>query len=466
MRINLRWITAMALLTISHLSAHAQEGAYSIQECINYAFQNTGTIKNAVLEQGISQAKVGEIISMGLPQIDLEGQLIDNLKIQKAYLPGNAFDPNGDPDQTVGVEFGTQFNSNAQIKANQLLFDGTFFIGVKAAKVYNELASKELIRSKIDVAEGVTKAYYYVLVQREYLELVNRNKDILESLYNETNAMYEAGMVEEIELNRIEVNFNSITIQQTQMEQMNIIAEKLLKFQMGMDINIPITLSEKLEDFREFIVTPTDLEQAKNRIEYSILMTNIKLNDFDIRATKAEYWPKLYAFGAYGVNAGSTSFGTLYDNTGDFANIGVSLSVSLFDGLNRHKRIQQKKLKGQQLQNSRIDLERQISIEQEQSRIVYETNKATLNLQEKNMQVSDKVYTNSQIKFKEGVGSSIEVTTSSQDFATAANEYFSSLYEVLIAKLSYEKANGRLLDYVDAEDQAKDEEILKMNNEK
>lgn len=470
----LKWVVALLSLFFSQ-TLSAQESVvttstgvplFSVQDCINYAFQNTGTIKNAVLEQGISQAKVGEIISIGLPQIDFEGNIIDNVKIQKAFLPGNAFDPDGDPNKTVAVEFGTKYNSNLQLKASQLIFDGTFFIGVQAARVYNELASKELIRSKTDVVEAVTQAYYYVLVQREFLDLIIRNREILEDLYNETKAMYEAGMVEETELNRIEVNYNSMVIQETQSTQMNVIAEKLLKFQMGMDIHESIELAEKLDSFREFIVTPTDIESAKNRIEYSILQTNIKLNDYDIRSTKAEYWPKLYAFGAYGFNAGGQELPGLYGNGGDFANVGITLSVSLFDGLSRQKRIAQKKLKGQQLINTRIDLERQISIEQEQSRIVYETNMATLNLQEKNMGVADKVYGNTLVKFKEGVGSSLEVTTSSQDYATAANEFYSSLYEVLIAKLSYEKANGRLLDYVDDENHEKDKETLKLNNEK
>lgn len=470
----LQWVVALLSLFFSQ-TLSAQEAPattetgvplFSVQDCINYAFKNTGTIKNAILEQGISQAKVGEIISIGLPQIDFEGNIIDNVKIQQAFLPGNAFDPNGDPNETVAVEFGTKYNSNLQLKASQLLFDGTFFIGVQAAKVYNELASKELIRSKIDVAEAVTQAYYYVLVQREFLELIIENREILEGLYNETKAMYDAGMVEETELNRIEVNYNGIMIQETQSTQMNIIAEKLLKFQMGMDINEPLELAEQLESFRDFIVTPTDLAAAKNRVEYSILQTNIKLNDYDIRATRAEYWPKLYAFGAYGFNAGGQELPGLYANGGDFGNIGITLSVSLFDGLSRHKRIEQKKLKGQQLLNTRLDLERQISIEQEQSRIIYETNMATLNLQEKNMGVADKVYTNTQVKFKEGVGSSLEVTTASQDYATAANDFYSSLYEVLIAKLSYEKANGRLLEYVDDENHEQDKETLKLNNEK
>ncbi|NME66348.1 TolC family protein [Flammeovirga aprica] len=469
----LQWIVASLSLFFS-LQLSAQQTTtnengvplYSVQDCINYAFQNTGTIKNAVLEQGISQAKVGEIISIGLPQISFEGQLVDNVKIQKAFLPGNAFDPAGDPNETVAVEFGTKYNSNLQLQASQLIFDGTFFIGVQAAKVYNELASKELIRSKIDVAEAVTQAYYYVLVQREFLKLIIENREILEGLYNETKAMYEAGMVEETELNRIEVSYNSMVISETQSKQMNVIAEKLLKFQMGMDINSSIELAEKLEDFRDFIVTPTDLAVAKNRIEYSILQTNIKLNDYDIRSTKAEYWPKLYAFGGYGFNTGGQELPGLYSNGGDFGNIGLTLSLNVFDGFARQKVIEQKKLKGQQLLNTRIDLERQISIEQEQSRIVYETNMATLNLQEKNMGVAEKVYTNTQVKFKNGVGSSVEVTTSSQDYATAANEFYNSLYEVLIAKLSFEKANGRLLEYVDSEDFEKDKEILKLNNER
>ncbi|NLR93172.1 MULTISPECIES: TolC family protein [Flammeovirga] len=467
----LKWVTVLSLLfsttqLIAQTNPDQNGDLMDLQDCIDYAFANTGTIKNAVIEQGISQAKVGEIISMGLPQIDMEGQLINNAKIQKSYVPGNTFDPDGDPNETIGLEFGTPFLSNVQLSANQLLFDGTFFIGVKAAKVYNELSAKELIRSKIDVVEAVTQAYYYVLVQQEYLELINRNKEILESLYNETKATYEAGMVEEIEFNRIEVTYNSILIQQTQLEQIQIIAKKLLKFQMGMDINEPLQLSQSLEDFRDFIVTPTDLAESSRRIEYSIMMTNIKLNNYDIKATKAEYWPKLYAFGNYGVNTASTQFSDLYGTAGDFLSVGVSLSWKLFDGFNRSKRIEQKKLKGQQLQNTKTDLERQISIEQEQSRITYETNLSTLNLQEKNMNVADKVYTNTQVKFKNGVGSSLEITTSSQDYQTAANSFYTSLYDVLVAKLAFEKANGRLLSYVDEEDHSKDEEVLKMNNEK
>lgn len=463
------------LLAVGALPASAQESIssgnnFSLQQCIDYAMQNTGAMKNARLEIRIAEAKVKEVAASGLPQVNLEANVVHNPAIAVSPLPDfitpiiagsvnresqnketisdETFNAiiNGTYNETSLVGFGQAYSNDAGITLNQLLFDGTFFMGLKAAKVYTQLSEKQLTQTSIETVANISKAYYTTLISAERLKVLNDNYKSIEKLYNETKITFEAGLVEQIELDRITVTYNNIAVQKQRAEQMLEITRKLLKFQMGMDIYQPIVLTDDIRDI--YNQMPKDdkptMSSPESRIEYSMLNTQMDLNNLEKKATAAGFFPKLYGFASVGANSFGEQFGESFNDWNGNARLGLSLKMNLFDGFMKVKQIQQINLQRMQLENQQQDLFKQISIEQEQAKVIYVTNMKTLETQQDNMEVAKRVYDISQIKFKEGVGSSLEVTNAETAYMQASDNFFAAVFDALTAKIDLDKANGTL----------------------
>ncbi|GAA4831177.1 TolC family protein [Algivirga pacifica] len=460
------YISLLALLLSGgYLQAQEQPAtnAFSLEECVEYALNHQADVKNAELSVKIAEARVREISGLGFPQISAEGNLMVNPVIPQT-IPSSALGgmgAGGADQPATGEEqagpninelFNPKYKSDVNVTANQLIFDGTFFLGLKAAQVYKDLASKQLTQSKVERVAAVASAYYTVLVTQENLKILEQNYTTIEKLYTETKAMYEAGMVEQIEQDRIEVTFNNIKVQKERVEQMFVVTKNLLKLQIGMDQEDELTLSEDLYQLGDKIVS-SDNNEVNRRIELDILDTQYRLNDMERKSHMLGYAPKVFAF----ASAGYQGFGrnpmtfeadfsefSNSDNWFGFAVVGATIKWTPFDGLMMYRKAQQSKLASLQIENSRALLNQSIEVERSQYQIAYETNLKTLRIQRKNMEVAKRVYDIAQVKFKEGVGSSLEVTNAEQAYTQASNSYFAAIYDALTAKVNLDKANGVL----------------------
>ncbi len=429
------------------LFAAAQEvRQMSLQEATDYALEHNQNILNAKLDIEVAEGVVKENIATGLPQINANLDLAYNFSLPVSFLPSE-FIPGAPPGEQVAVAFGTKYSGNASVGASQMVFDGVFFVGLEAAKTYKELSTKKHIKSKIDVVEAVSKAYYAVLVNKLTLELVEKNYGRLDTLLQETKEMYQNGFAEKIDVSRVQVQFNNIKVNRENSTKMLGVAESLLKFQLGMPINEEIALTDELtlDIFDDAKEGSFGYEQ---RVEYSILQTQERLALLDIKRTKVEYLPKLDLYASLGAIAGTGSGANLF-NIGnewfDFGLAGVKMSVPVFDGLRKHRVLQQKKVKLQQVHNNYDLLENSINLEIEQKQVAYENSVKTMNVQLENMKLSQEVYEITKEKYQAGVGSNLEVINADADYKQAQTNFFIALYNALIAKVDYKKSIGNLL---------------------
>jgi outer membrane protein len=297
------------------------------------------------------------------------------------------------------------------------------------------------------VKESVKKAYFSVLVNDVRQTLVRANLGRLDTLLKETQALYEAGFAEKIDVSRIKVQRNNLQTEIEKVQAAREISVELLKLQMGLPLNYQIELSEKLQD----LVSLGELNEllqtdGGRRVEVDQLETNLELVDLDIKYTTSLYIPSLDLFGTYQRNAAAQSTGLMFQNdrwfTGAF--VGVRLQIPVFDGLLKSAQIRQKRHQLEQLQNQRIFLEDNIKVERFQARTTLQNNIRTFNVQNENRELALEVFRMAQIKYQEGVGSNLEVVEADSALKDAENNYFSALYDALIAKVDLEKALGIL----------------------
>lgn len=425
----------------------AQDALYNmtLQEAVEHALVHNQNILNAQLDEISAEALVKENIATGLPQINGSIELADNFELPTSFLPAEFF-PGGTPGEKLPVQFGTKYSGNAIIEANQMLFDGVFFVGLEAAKTFQELSTKEHIKTKIDVIEAVTKAYYNVLVSKLTLELVEKNYGRLDTLLNETKAMYESGFAERIDVGRVQVQYNNIRVNKDNTRRMLAISESLLKFQMGMPVENKLTLTDELS-LEMFDDAKEEAFNYDQRVEYSILQTRERLALLDIKVTKVQYLPSLDLYANVGAVAGTGSGANLF-NLGNewfwFGIVGVRMSIPIFDGLQKHRVVQQKKAKLNKIYNSYDLLKNSIDLEIQQTRVAYSNSVDFMNVQLENVKISEEVYNVSKTKYQQGVGSNIEVINADADYKEAQTNFFTALYSALLSKVDYDKAIGNL----------------------
>jgi outer membrane protein TolC len=421
-----------------------------LQDCIDYAITNNQALKIAELEKQVSKARVGEYLSQGLPQVDASVNFNKNFTVMKTFVPSFIFDPTAPEDEFTEVAFGTPYDGMVGLNVSQMIFKGSFFVGMNASKTYVELSTKEHIQTQIDVVEAVSKAYYTVLVNEIGINLLEANQSRLDSLLNDTRVMFENGFAEKIDVNRTQVEFNNVNTQLTNAQKMLTISMQLLKYQMGMPVAEELEITQKLEDMEFKIEELFDLEASyQRRIEYSVLQTREELAYLNMKNNKVQYIPNIDLVLGWGMNAGVRDFNSLW-NFGDpqvwpnFQVAGLAMYIPIFDGLYKSKLIQQNKLQIQQLGYQKKMLENSINLEVEDKRTSVQSNLDQLENQMENMKLAEEVYNTSRIKYQEGVGSNLEVIEADNAYVAAQTNYYNALYDALLSKIELEKALGVL----------------------
>jgi outer membrane protein TolC len=430
--------------------SQAEVKYFSLQDCIDYAITNNQMVKIAELEKQVSKAKVGEYLSQGLPQVDASLNFNKNFTVRKTFIPAFIFDPTAPEDEFMEVAFGTPYDGLIGLNVSQMIFKGSFFVGMSATKTYVELSTREHIQTQIDVVEAVSKAYYTVLVNEIGINLLEANQSRLDSLLNDTRVMYENGFAEKIDVNRTQVEFNNINTQLSNARKLLTISKQLLKYQMGMPVAEGLEITEKLEDMEFRIEELFDLEASyQRRIDYSVLQTREELAYLNMKNNKVQYIPNIDLVLGWGMNAGVRDFNSLWKFADsmvwpNYQVAGISMYIPIFDGLYKSKLIQQNKLQIQQLGYQKEMLENSINLEVDDKRTSVQSNLDQLENQMENMELAEEVYNTSRIKYQEGVGSNLEVIEADNAYVAAQTNYYNALYDALLSKIELEKALGVL----------------------
>jgi outer membrane protein len=438
----------IALLLLSQKSnAQTEAGkGFTLKEAQDYALKNNVNNLNASLDDAIARSYNKEIRGIGFPQINGSFDVKDFIEIPTSLIPAQFF---GGPEGSFApVKFGTKYNATAGLSASQIIFSSDYFLALKASKTLLELSYKSNDRTKIETQISVAKAYYAVLVYRERLKLMYANVERIRKLKDDTKALNENGFVEKIDMDRVELTFNNLLIEKEKVERLVGLTELALKFQMGMEINKAITLTDSLNLSApiDAIAATSNKPTYSNRIEYQLLENQEKLNHLELKRYRLNYLPSIAAYGSLSTQAQRTEFDIFDTKKGWYptAVIGATLNLPIFDGFQKHYKSQQAKLKIQKTQNSLKSFESAMDLDVASASANLLNAQSSFNMQKKNIELAQNVYDVSKIKYTEGVGSNSEVVTAETSLKEAQTNYYSALYDYLIAKVDWDRANGNI----------------------
>ncbi len=448
-RTRLIWLLLL-LGSSGTLSAQNRQD-FSLKEAIQFAVTNNVNVKNSKLDAQSAEARIREVKGTALPQVSASGQLLNNLIIQRVFLPAQFFDPKApEGAPPVPVQFGVKYQGGLTGNLNQLLYDASYRLGLRAADTYRQLAQKNVMASKIDVAEQVAKAYYGVLVNEQQIKILDLNIARVDSLLRNTIGLNAQGFAEKIDVTRLEVQVNNLKAEQQNVKNLVDLSYYLLKFQMGLGINDNIALTEQIQDINldELERTSARSEATfdySQRIEFSTLQSQIQLADLDIQSTAKQYYPTLSAGASYGYNTGRNKFGSLFtDAWFNLASVSVNLTIPIFDGFIKKYQAQQKRFTLQKAQNNSELLKNSIDLQLRQTNTTLGNSLQTLRTQKRNVDLAQEVTRVAKVKYQAGVGSNIEVLDAENSYRQAQNNYFASLYNFLQTKVDADKASGKL----------------------
>jgi outer membrane protein TolC len=445
--IRLRKIYA-GLFLLASLAANAQ--TFSLKQAVDYAITHQVQVKNSQIDLQNASAKINEIKAMGLPQVNGSFSLTNNLILQRMFIPAKIFNPAAAEGELIAAKFGVENSGFANVGLSQLVFDGTYLLGLKASSVYKDLSVKSLTQSKQQVAENVTKAYYGILVNEKRIGLLRLNVARLDTLLKETRALNQQGFVEKIDVQRLDVQANNLRTELENIHRLQELSITLLKFQMGYPMEEPIVISETLEkvELTTFNKNAVGEFSYANRIEYSILQTQESLAELDLKSIKSGYLPRLMLNANYGYNAGANAFSDLmskqwFDNSA----ITMSLQIPIFDGYSKKYKAVQSANNLQKVRQSYGLLKSSIDMQRSQASITLKNALESMKEQKANLDLANEISRVTRVKYQQGVGSNLEVLNAESSIKESQANYFTALYNALIAKVEVEKANGTL--YID-----------------
>ena len=438
----------LILLILTSFNLKSQSQKLSLSECIDLAIENNENLKNSILEEKISKALSNEYLSIGFPQINFDGGIKYNHEVPKSLLDISRFMP-GVPEGTEQeVQFGQAYDGRVDLFVNQMIFNGSYFVGLSAAKELVKLSEKMSERNVIDIHESVSKAYYTTLNTKSRVDLVDSNIDRLDALLKQTKSLYENGFVEKLDLDRIQVSFNNLKSEKIKADRLYDLSLAVLKFQIGISVDKKIEL---IEEFNEELVTAFtfDLNEFdySKRIEYSILQTDKNLKFYELKNNRSQYLPQVYANYNYGYNTSASQSNIFFesDRWKKFGTFGLQVIVPIFDGFLKRSRINQSKFKIEQVENQMLFLERSINLQINQSLAAYQNSKESLKIASENLVLAQDVYFASEKKYAQGVGSNLELIDSNNSLKIAQNQYYNSLYESIISIIDIKKTLGILM---------------------
>ena len=459
-------LTFSALFFLSSLVSAQNVTALSLEQAQQYAIDHAFAVKNARLDAAKAEREVKETLSQGFPQINGSIDYNNYIDIPTQVAPADAFGfppyiteflggvaqetgvplnaPPADPDGVTEFQFGAPQTITAGIQATQLIFDGSFFVGVQAQKAYADAMASGIRQSEVDTKDAVASAYHTALIAKENQSILSQSRAVLESTLNETQALFENGFAEEQDVDQLRLSLADLDSRIQYAEQQAKVALDMLKFQIGMDLNDDVTLTDTIEsltgsDDMRLLSVPMNVNQNP---QVMVQEKYVRLAELGVKNEKARLLPSIGGFYTYQQNAQREEFNFL-DSDGRWFPIqlwGIQMNVPLFGSTLGHQRIEKAKVDLARAEEALLQIQKGAELEYRSAKIDFENALSQKQIQQDNMALAQRIFDRTQIKYNEGVASSFELSQAQNQLLTSQGSYINATLQLLNSRSRLNKA--------------------------
>lgn len=438
-----KFILTLLLFSLFSVAQKKEESYnFSLQEAIEHAIQNNYTLINANRDIEAAKKKKWETTTIGLPQLNANLNYQNNIEIQKSVVPAEFF--GGNPGEFTEVAFGTRHNMVANATLSQLIFDGSYLVGLQSAKVYLQISQNAKEKTDLEIREIVINAYGNVLLARESVKVLENNKKTLEKVVFDTNETYKNGLTEEENVEQLQITLSQVKSSLSNANKRAEIALNMLKLVLGIELNETVNLTDDLDTLAiqniDLVTLNTEFSVQKN-IDYKIGLNSEESSRLLLKLEKSKALPSLYANFNFGYNAFSNTFSFLERDQRwlNFTNVGVGLNVPIFSSLGRTARTQQAKIAYEQAKTKLKETEQKLLLEFQSAKTDYEYSVEQFTVSKENLRLAERIESKQQIKFKEGISTSFEFTEAQRQLYSAQQNYLQAMVDVINKKATLDK---------------------------
>lgn len=440
------------------------QNSFSIEEAVQYALKNSAQVKQNQLNLVDADAQLMEYKSIGIPKVNATIDFSHYFAIPTTILPDflsptidsrlvhyNLLDSNLVEDPKGGgipARFGLSNALSGALAMNTILYDPSFFVGLKATKLYKELVTRQNSVSDITIRQSVAKAYLGALIAIRSKSILDQNISTLDKIVKETEAIRKQGFAEQLDVDRLSLSLQTLQLEAEKAGRMTEITLNVLRMHMGFPFGETILLTENLDILADRMkIDNADLVSAirpEQRPEYRSMQMAEELSKIRMQTIKLSAYPVVTGFA--NISYGSQSNNLLdKDQTQWFPSsiAGFKLNLPIFDGFNRKARYQRANVELDKLRLQMNEFERAMNLEVSTARIQFDNARTSLDGSKRNLDLAQKIYDQAQLKFKGGIGSSLEINQAETAFLQAQGGYINALYNMLVAKTDLDKALGK-----------------------
>lgn len=418
----------------------------SLEQAVEHALKHNYELLNAKADATIAKRQVWEITADGLPQVNGTVGYQKFIDIPTNLVPAEFF--GGQPGEFAEVQFGTEHNLSATLSVTQLIFDGSYIVGLRAARIFRELSLQNYEKSELDVKSLVTESYYLAQATAQNLEIVQQNLANLESTLYETEKLLEEGFTDAINVDQLRLTVANLKNTIAMLERQKSLTLDLLKFQIGLRVDQPLVLTQDLDELLVNMSMENLINQEfdfQSHINFKIMLSQENMQLMAMRRQQSFYLPTISASYTRQESAQRNEFNLFESGQPWYPTsiLGININIPIFSSGLRWSRIQQAKLELEKARNNTRMVEQSLLLQKQEASNDIETAMEKYNSEKENLQLAERILHRTQIMHSEGLASSLELTQASDQLLTTQSNYINSILELLNAKNRLEKALGR-----------------------
>ena len=462
MTLRITFSVVLALLAQQETTAQTP---ISFELAHELALENSYALKVAHLNEAEASSTMKKTLATGLPHVSANADYANYIDIPTQVAPGDAFGfpdyltnffldlsentgvlldaPNIDPNAISEFQFGTPQSATFGITATQLIFSGSYIVGIQAAKVYEEARRVTTSKTIVEVTQSVSSAYYTALAALENETNLRKASVLMKETTKETQALAEAGFLEQLDVDMADLASRTLDNQLENATLQKKLTYSLLLYQIGLPVDTDISLSDNMTSLIEqssltpSIITDLDVSKVPAVVEQQYFY---ELAEWNVKETKARSLPQISGFYTNSQNAQRDVF-NIFDSSGKWYPTqlwGVQVSMPVFGSFEGKHIRDVASIQALKAQTALDAITEAASLEQYAANAEFVRATSSISEAEQNILLATRIFERVSIGHKEGLKSSFDLTQ-------AQNQLLSSEGALVGARLELLYAHARLI---------------------
>ena len=423
--------------------ANAQNfpNSLTLDEAIEYGINNNFSVKNANREIEKAQKDRWSTIAIGLPQIYAEVNYQNFVEMPVSLVPAEFF--GGQSGEFAEISFGTKQKVVGSVRMDQLIFDGSYIVGLEASKIFLKISENIYEKTTLETKKIIVNNYAAALLAGENVKLLNKNKKNLEENVSEIHQLFKNGFVEEESVEQIQLTLANINTQLKYAVNLSKIIHEMLKFNLGIPVEKKVVLSSQISeiiDESNLIFENQNNFNISNNIDIKIAENNFLSESLLYKYEKSKFLPSLKAFinGSYTGNNEKFDFAKNNQKWFGSSLFGLSLDIPLFSSFSKKVNSQKAKISMQQAETKLNETQYRIRMEIETALNDYQLAIENYFTEKENLGLAERIENKNQLKYFEGMVGSFELRQAQLQLYSSQSKYLSSIQNLIERKINLE----------------------------